>query len=310
MILHKIVTDGNDVEKVLNKFDIRLRENSGTFREFDDVLEDVHDKWVELGEAGQSVAQGQIATALGMSRQQEIFKVLMENWDKVTEYANTALESSGSAMERYEVYQESIQARLNELQAAWEKLITSEYVDMAIKSVIDLGTALLDLGNILKPVIDVLSIFVTLLAKTVEFLANPLDFFPTALERTEDAISNTNSKLTELEEEIDILEQKKLDGILDEYGLTVLEKYKEEARQLKKEIIELEGKKSELERQNIGTIDYQAPMSTLTTTNITAGNAVNVYNQIQKELDDIKGKYDAIKDSTNEYAKNTANAYA
>lgn len=300
----------NDVEKVLNKFDIQLRENSGTFREFDDVLEDVHDKWIELGEAGQSVAQGQIATALGMSRQQEIFKVLMENWDKVTEYANVALESSGSAMERYKVYQESIQARLNELQAAWEKLITSEYVDMAIKSVIDLGAALLDLGSVLKPVIDLLSIFVTLIAKTVEFLANPLDFFPTALERTEDTISNTNSKLTELEEEIDILEQKKLDGILDEYGLTVLEKYKEEARRLKKEIIELESKKNELERQNIGTIDYQAPMSTLTTTNITAGNAVNVYNQIQKELDDIKGKYDAIKDSTNEYAKNTANAYA
>lgn len=310
MILHKIVTDGNDVEKVLNKFDIQLRENSGTFREFDDVLEDVHDKWIELGEAGQSVAQGQIATALGMSRQQEIFKVLMENWDKVTEYANTALESSGSAMERYEVYQESIQARLNELQAAWEKLITSEYVDMAIKSVIDLGTALLDLGSVLKPVIDLLSIFVTLIAKTVEFLANPLGFFPTTLERTEDALTNTDDKLTELEKEIDILEQKKLDGLLDEYGLAVLEKYKEEAKQLRKEVIELESKKSELERQNIGTIDYQGPMSTLTTTNITAGNAVNVYNQIQKELDDIKGKYDAIKDSTNEYAKTTANAYA
>ena len=146
----------NDVEKVLNNYGISLRDSIGTFRDFDDVLSDVQEKWKELGDANNTVAQGQIATALGMSRQQEIFKVLMENWDKVNKYAKVAAESQGSAMEKYDVYLDSIEAKQKKIQAAREEFAYKETVVEAEKAVLDLQLALIELRDTLGPAFDLL----------------------------------------------------------------------------------------------------------------------------------------------------------
>ena len=59
----------NDVEKVLNKLDIKLRDSVGEWRNFEDVLDEVADKWKNFGETERS----QIATAIAGTRQQETF---------------------------------------------------------------------------------------------------------------------------------------------------------------------------------------------------------------------------------------------
>lgn len=50
----------NNVEKVLNKFNIQIRTSSGEFRDFQDVLDDVALSWDNFN----SVEQAQIATAM------------------------------------------------------------------------------------------------------------------------------------------------------------------------------------------------------------------------------------------------------
>lgn len=53
------VTDWNDVEKVLKRFNITLRDTPTHFRNMEDVLDEVAQKWKTLDSAEQS----QIATA-------------------------------------------------------------------------------------------------------------------------------------------------------------------------------------------------------------------------------------------------------
>lgn len=50
----------NDIEKVLNKIGISIRDSNLEFRDFDDVLEDIGDKWASLD----TVSRGAVATAL------------------------------------------------------------------------------------------------------------------------------------------------------------------------------------------------------------------------------------------------------
>lgn len=165
----------NDVEKVLNNYGISLRDSIGTFRDFDDVLVDVQKKWIELGEANNTVAQGQIATALGMSRQQEIFKVLMENWDKVNKYAKVAAESQGSAMEKYDVYLDSIEAKQKKIQAANEEFSYRQTIVEQQKAILDLQLALVELRDTLGPIFDSIAALMTALAKFATSIVNTIN---------------------------------------------------------------------------------------------------------------------------------------
>lgn len=54
----------NDVEKVLSKLDIKLRDSIGEWRNFEDVLDEVADKWENFTE----VQRSQIATAIAGKR--------------------------------------------------------------------------------------------------------------------------------------------------------------------------------------------------------------------------------------------------
>ena len=65
----------NDVEKILSRVNIRLRESATEFRDFGDVLDDVGNNWKNFSEVEQSA----IANAFGV-RQRENFNVLMEGY--------------------------------------------------------------------------------------------------------------------------------------------------------------------------------------------------------------------------------------
>ena len=111
----------NDVETVLNGVGIALRDTNGEFRSSSVVLDEVGRKWTTYN----TVQQHAIATAMAGTRQQEKFIVLMENYGTAMNYANTAATSSGTAMEKYGVYTESLEGRLNALTASFEEFSTS-----------------------------------------------------------------------------------------------------------------------------------------------------------------------------------------
>lgn len=111
----------NDVEKILGELGIALRDTNGLFRNSGEVLDEVGRKWEEFD----NVQQHAIATAFAGTRQQEKFIVLMENYETAMKYATVATDSAGTAMEKYEVYAESVEGKMNSLKASFEELSTT-----------------------------------------------------------------------------------------------------------------------------------------------------------------------------------------
>ena len=108
----------NDVEKVLGKLGIQLRDEQGLFRNFADVLDETAANWDNYT----NVQQHAIATAFAGTRQQEKFIILMRDYGKALDYAAVAADSAGTAQEKFnDAYMDSIEAKINGLTAAWEK---------------------------------------------------------------------------------------------------------------------------------------------------------------------------------------------
>ena len=109
----------NDVEKVLIANGIQLRDGLNTFRDMDTVLSEVAVKYKELGEAGNTVAQGQILTAIAGQRQINIVASLLDGWNDVVKAQETASSSAGIAKSRYEIFLDSVNASMNKFKTSW-----------------------------------------------------------------------------------------------------------------------------------------------------------------------------------------------
>ena len=124
----------NDVEKVLGKLGISLRDYSGDFRNFGDVLDEIALKW----DSYSNVQKRAIATAMAGTRQQEKFLVLLSNYSKALEYTAVASESAGTAQRKFtESYMESIEAKLQSLTAIWQEFSTAILDSAVIGFVVD-----------------------------------------------------------------------------------------------------------------------------------------------------------------------------
>ena len=111
----------NDIETVLNKIQIKTRDSVGQFRDIDEVLSDIAEKWNTIDQ----VSQNAVSTALGGTRQREVVNTLFENWGSVEKAKRITETSSGTADQKMENYAESIEAAQKGLQASVEKLTTS-----------------------------------------------------------------------------------------------------------------------------------------------------------------------------------------
>ena|SRR5574344_740100 len=73
-----ISTYVNDVEKVLSKVGIRLRDTNKDFRDAQDVLDDVAKGWATYDD----LTRQALSTSIAGTRQRESFISLMSNYDK------------------------------------------------------------------------------------------------------------------------------------------------------------------------------------------------------------------------------------
>lgn len=132
-----ITTYVNDVEKVLSKVGIRLRDTNKDFRDAQDILDEVAKGW----ETYDDLTKQALATAIAGTRQRENFLALMQSYDKALALENSALNSNGKAMQKYAVYQDSIAAkqdRINALAQTWVQNMNFEWV---IGELLSLGEA-------------------------------------------------------------------------------------------------------------------------------------------------------------------------
>lgn len=124
----------NDTEKVLGKVGIALRTSTHDFRDAEDVINEVAASWEKYSDLEQQA----IATSLAGQRQRENFVALMENYERATDLATSALNSNGAAMEKYEVYRASIEAGLERITALWQTLIIRLGENGALKDIINI----------------------------------------------------------------------------------------------------------------------------------------------------------------------------
>lgn len=123
----------NDVETTLQKLNISLRSSTGEFRNMYDVIAEIADKWDTFS----GVQKNQISTAVAGTRQREIWETLMANWDRAKDLAKEAVTSDGMAMDKMQVYLESIEAHVKQLKAAVEDLVYNQEVVDFINLIID-----------------------------------------------------------------------------------------------------------------------------------------------------------------------------
>lgn len=128
----------NDFETALNAVGISLRNQEGQFRDFNEVMLELSERYKTLSETEKSA----IATTLGGTRQRENALVLFENMGKAMQYAETAANSSGTALNKFSVYQESVEAKTNRATAAFENFSMALLDSNVIGFFMDAGTAI------------------------------------------------------------------------------------------------------------------------------------------------------------------------
>lgn len=128
----------NDVESVLKKIGISLRDSSGQFRNFGTVLDEIGDKWKSYD----SVEKNAIATAIAGSKQRENFTVLMEQYGTALKYQESSANSAGTATQKMSVYTDSLEAKTKAATAAFEKLSKAVVNGDIFKGIIDAGGTL------------------------------------------------------------------------------------------------------------------------------------------------------------------------
>lgn len=138
---NKRVTIRSDVETVLDGLGIKLRSANNQFRDFDEVLAEVASKWNTYS----NVQQRAIANAFGLTRQQEKFLVLMENFPDALGFAETATKSAGTANQKYEAVLSSVEAAQDSFTASFEQFSQTLLNSDTVAGIVRFGDGLMQI---------------------------------------------------------------------------------------------------------------------------------------------------------------------
>ena len=133
--------DLSNVETVLRGEGIVLRDSANEFRNFGEVLDEVAGRWTSFSE----VSQRAIASAFAGTHHMNEFIILMENYGKAAEYTEVSLNSSGSAMEKFSAYEETITYHTEQFKNAYQEMSKELLDSSVVKAFVDLGTGVANL---------------------------------------------------------------------------------------------------------------------------------------------------------------------
>lgn len=134
----------NDMEKVLNKVDIAMRDMNGQFISSEIVLDELGKKFNEFD----SVTQRAISTQLGGTYQYEKVIALLSNYGDALKYAEISANSAGSAMQKFnESYMGSLEAAQAQLQASFDALVIGTDFDEAYAHILEATKGIVDFVN-------------------------------------------------------------------------------------------------------------------------------------------------------------------
>lgn len=210
-------TDINNVESQLAYVGIALRDNNGELRSTEEVLDALGRKWDTLN----SNQQAAVAKALAGTRQQSRLIAMMSDYERVIELQQIAERSSGATLSQMSTYLEGMDAALNRVSIAWEKIVTNLVDNEFIISLVNTFSSVLDIiGRIfsttstLAPVMALMVMYATSLGakKLEEYKIAKLQQKIDKEKRINDLKSFINTRKETLEKE----KQLKLDIIAKE----------------------------------------------------------------------------------------------
>ena len=141
--LGETLDDGTTLGKyseALNKVGINIMDSNHELKDMDDILNEMGSKWETLTKA----QQVSLAQTVAGTRQYAQLVALMDNWDVFQTNLSTAANATGELNKQQEIYLESTQAHLNELQAATERVYKSLIDSEGLNDLIDIFTGLVE----------------------------------------------------------------------------------------------------------------------------------------------------------------------
>lgn len=130
-----------DVSGKLKTMGIDILDTQGQMREMGEVIEEVAAKWDTWTSAQQQAA----AVALAGKRQYNNLIALFENWDMYEEAKSTSKGGAGELQKQQDIYMESMEAHLNQLQAEAEELYQTLLDPEGLNPLIDALTGVVGL---------------------------------------------------------------------------------------------------------------------------------------------------------------------
>lgn len=146
--------DLSNVEKVLAKVGVKIRDGVTDFRDLGDVLDELAGKWNILND----VEQNAISYNLFGSYQSNFGRILLSNWDKVEKLTEISENSSTEALDKFSAYTDSVQSHINSMIASYEHLASVIADSEFLKGAADTGAAFLDT---ISAIIDKLGVMST-----------------------------------------------------------------------------------------------------------------------------------------------------
>ena len=140
----------NKVDKALQTIGVSIHTATGEFRDFDDVIMELAEKWDTLD----SVSQRYIATVMAGNRQQSRFLALVSNVDQYKKALETAMTSEGAGELQTLKTLDSIDAKLEKMKVTIQEFYTSSGIEDLYKGILDTITNVISAANSLPKVFD------------------------------------------------------------------------------------------------------------------------------------------------------------
>lgn len=291
-------TDINNVESQLSYVGIALRDTNGELRSTQDVLDELGKKWDTLNKNQQAA----MAKALAGTRQQSRLIAMMDDYERVIELQEISQRSAGATAAQAGVYLEGIEASMNKIQVAWEKIImTISDSEIIINTISSIGDLLDFIGEFLSTdwgLVSTLGIVLTLitqgLTKKIQEIAYAKiqqklqeQTLKIQLQERKEQIKNLKNELDKTREIKEQAAAAKKKAIIEKEGVTAAEiaaaeaeynaemskisaDYIKEANQLKIEEIGIDGQLNELGITNQSTA-WSIALATASTAGLFGG---------------------------------------
>lgn len=167
--------DASKVETALKSVGVALRDSQGQFRNLDQVIIELGERWSSLD----SATKRYLGTIIAGNRQQSRFLALMENYDRFAEIQESAMNAEDASVLQYAKTLDSLESKLNQISNSFQQFYMSilngpvigsflSFLNQIITGFTKLGnfSSLFNIISIVKGVKTLASFLLTTFSKT------------------------------------------------------------------------------------------------------------------------------------------------